>query len=106
MAFSDQGREMSSWEQVTMRALGRDFGTAVAILFVGCFGAQAAGSTMWGSNHWLHLMDTDRNGVVSKDEYAHFMRGEFRRLDLNRNGKLEPGELQAISRGGWHPTNA
>ena len=79
-------------------------GVVVAILIVGCFGAQAAGSTMWGSNHWLHLMDADRNGVVSKDEYAHFMRQEFRRLDVNRNGKLEPGELQAISRGGWNQT--
>jgi len=69
--------------------------------------AGAAGSTMWGSTHMLSLMDTNKNGVVSREEYSQFVgrtdrtgRG-FRYLDINRNGKLENNELRRINAPDW-----
>jgi hypothetical protein len=41
----------------------------------------------------LRLMDTDRNGRVSKAEFMHFMAEEFDRLDVDHSGELDPEEL-------------
>jgi hypothetical protein len=41
----------------------------------------------------LLLMDTNKNGRVSKPEYMNFMEAEFDRLDKNKNGELDPKEL-------------
>ena len=41
----------------------------------------------------LLLMDTDKNGKISKPEYMQFMEAEFDRLDKNKNGELDPREL-------------
>jgi hypothetical protein len=41
----------------------------------------------------LLLMDTDKNGKVSKAEFMAFMDAEFERLDLNRDGELDVKEL-------------
>lgn len=41
----------------------------------------------------LLLMDTDKNGKVSKKEWVDFMSREFDRLDANKNGELDPKEL-------------
>ena len=41
----------------------------------------------------LRLMDTDRNGKVSKAEYMSFMEAEFNRLDVNHDGELDVKEL-------------
>jgi Ca2+-binding EF-hand superfamily protein len=41
----------------------------------------------------LRLMDRDRNGMVSHQEFMQFMAAEFRRLDLNKDGVLDVGEL-------------
>ena len=43
----------------------------------------------------LLLMDTDKNGKISKDEYMKFMEAEFNRLDTNHNGELDVKELTA-----------
>jgi hypothetical protein len=42
----------------------------------------------------LFLMDTTRNGKISKQEYMNFMEAEFDRLDKNKNGELDPKELR------------
>ena len=42
----------------------------------------------------LLLMDTDRNGKISKQEWMKFMEAEFDRLDKDRSGELGPKELQ------------
>ena len=76
-------------------------GTAAIVFLAACVNAQAAGSTMWGPDHWLHLMDADGNGVVSKNEYLQFMRQTFKRLDANHDGKLERRELRTLGRGSW-----
>jgi len=41
----------------------------------------------------LLLMDTDKNGKISKQEYMTFMEAEFSRLDTNHNGELDVKEL-------------
>jgi len=40
------------------------------------------------------LMDTDKNGQVSKQEFMAFMEAEFNRLDKDKSGELDVQELQ------------
>jgi hypothetical protein len=41
----------------------------------------------------LLLMDTDKNGKISKKEWMNFMSAEFDRLDTDHSGELDPHEL-------------
>ena len=41
----------------------------------------------------LLLIDTDKNGKISKQEWMKFMEAEFDRLDKNKRGELDAGEL-------------
>jgi Ca2+-binding EF-hand superfamily protein len=41
----------------------------------------------------LLLMDTDKSGKVSKQEFMSFMEAEFDRLDINKDGELDVKEL-------------
>ena len=41
----------------------------------------------------LLLMDTDKSGKVSKQEWMKFMEAEFNRLDTNHDGELDVKEL-------------
>lgn len=41
----------------------------------------------------LLLMDTDKNGKISKQEWMNFMEAEFDRLDTAKNGQLDVKEL-------------
>lgn len=41
----------------------------------------------------LLLMDTDKNGKVSRKEYTNFIQAEFNRLDHDKNGDLDVKEL-------------
>jgi hypothetical protein len=43
----------------------------------------------------LSLMDTDKNGKISKQEWMNFMSAEFDRLDVDHSGELDPHELLA-----------
>jgi Ca2+-binding EF-hand superfamily protein len=45
----------------------------------------------------LLLMDTDKNGKISKQEYMAFMEKEFDRLDKDKSGELDPKELTQSS---------
>jgi hypothetical protein len=42
----------------------------------------------------LLLMDTDKNGKISKQEWMKFMEAEFDRLDKDKGGELTPKELE------------
>jgi len=41
----------------------------------------------------LLLMDTDKNGKISKQEWMKFMEAEFDRLDKSKNGELDIKEI-------------
>jgi Ca2+-binding EF-hand superfamily protein len=41
----------------------------------------------------LLLMDTDKNGKISRQEYMNFMAAEFDRLDTDKSGELDVKEL-------------
>ena len=45
----------------------------------------------------LPLMDTDKNGMVSRQEFMRFMEAEFERLDKNKKGELNVKELTQLS---------
>jgi hypothetical protein len=42
----------------------------------------------------LFLMDTDKNGRISKKEFLSFMEAEFDRLDTSKTGQLNVSELK------------
>jgi hypothetical protein len=44
----------------------------------------------------LLLMDTDKNGKVSKQEFMSFMSAEFDKLDINHDGELDVKELMQL----------
>lgn len=41
----------------------------------------------------LALMDTDKNGTISKQQWMKFMEAEFDRLDKNKKGEVDPKEV-------------
>lgn len=41
----------------------------------------------------LLLMDTNKNGKISRQEFMSFMEAEFDRLDKDKSGELDPKEL-------------
>jgi Ca2+-binding EF-hand superfamily protein len=49
----------------------------------------------------IQMMDKDKDGVVSKDEFMQFMSGEFDRLDVDKTGKLESRHLRPIRNPSW-----
>jgi hypothetical protein len=51
----------------------------------------------------LQLMDTDKNGKVSKEEFMRFMEAEFDLADKNKDGELDPRELQHLQYRLSHP---
>ena len=44
----------------------------------------------------LLLMDADKNGKVSKQEFMRFMEAEFDRLDKDKSGELDVKELTQL----------
>ena len=46
-----------------------------------------------GVKQLLLLMDTDKDGSVSKQQYMTFMEAEFERLDKSKTGHLDVREL-------------
>jgi EF hand len=53
----------------------------------------------------LLLMDTDKNGKISKQEWITFMEAEFDRLDKDKKGELDVRELAQSNLRGSHPVN-
>jgi hypothetical protein len=51
----------------------------------------------------LQLMDTDKNGKVSKEEFMRFMEAEFDYADKNKDNELDPKELKAFVQRMGHP---
>ena len=53
----------------------------------------------------LLLMDTDKNGKISKQEWMKFMEAEFDRLDKDKKGQLDAKELEQSKLRVSHPVN-
>jgi hypothetical protein len=53
----------------------------------------------------LELMDTDKNGKVSKQEFMRFMEAEFDFADKNKDGELDPAEMKKFVYRLNHPTS-
>ena len=51
----------------------------------------------------LLLMDTDKNGKISKQEWMSFMEKEFDRLDVDHSGDLDAKDLQQSRLLAAHP---
>jgi hypothetical protein len=60
---------------------------------------RAAGERM--ARRLMLMMDTDKNGAVSKDEFLEFMSQTFDRLDANKNNQLEREELRQLDDPNW-----
>ncbi|MGA2346621.1 MAG: hypothetical protein ABSF93_11490 [Candidatus Sulfotelmatobacter sp.] len=53
----------------------------------------------------LLLMDTDKSGKISKQEWMQFMEAEFDRLDKDKIGQLDAKELTQSKLRVSHPAN-
>jgi hypothetical protein len=53
----------------------------------------------------LLLIDTDKNGKISKEEWMKFMEAEFDRLDKDKKGQLDAKELEQSKLRVSHPVN-
>ena len=53
----------------------------------------------------LLLMDTDKNGKISKQEWLKFMEAEFDRLDKDKKGQLDVKELTQSKLRVSHPVS-
>jgi Ca2+-binding EF-hand superfamily protein len=51
----------------------------------------------------LLMMDTDKSGKISKQEWMAYMSAEFDRLDTDKSGQLDPKELAQSSVMASHP---
>jgi hypothetical protein len=49
----------------------------------------------------VRLMDKDKNGVVSKDEFMQFMGRAFDRMDADKSGALEHREMHQMTTPSW-----
>jgi len=53
----------------------------------------------------LLLMDTDKSGKISKQEWMKFMEAEFDRLDKHKKGQLDAKELEQSKLRVSYPVN-
>jgi Ca2+-binding EF-hand superfamily protein len=53
----------------------------------------------------LLLMDIDKSGKISKEEWMKFMESEFDRLDKDKKGQLDIKELEQSKLRVSHPVN-
>jgi len=53
----------------------------------------------------LLLVDTDKNGKISKQEWMKFMEAEFDRLDKDKKGQLDTKELEQSKLRVSHPVS-
>jgi hypothetical protein len=63
----------------------------------------AVDSGLPATEHLLFLMDTDKSGKVSKQEFMQYMEQEFDRLDGNHDGVLDLAELKKLVGSLRHP---
>jgi Ca2+-binding EF-hand superfamily protein len=62
---------------------------------------RTAGAARSDVQQLLRLMDMDKNGTVSKDEFLQFMSETYDSLDVDRSRQLEPKELRRMTIPNW-----
>lgn len=93
-------RQIFLWTIEAVLVGGMIAGTAVA-----ADNPQKVAAGVPATKQLLVLMDADKNGKVSKQEFMSFMEAEFNRLDTNHDGELDVHELTQLrvrSTGGYH----
>jgi len=65
------------------------------------FGVRTKAAAKVDVQQLLRMMDTDKSGTVSKDEFLQFMSETFSRLDVNKNDRLEREELRQWDDPNW-----
>jgi Ca2+-binding EF-hand superfamily protein len=65
------------------------------------FSKRTRAATATDVRQLVRMMDTDKNGTVSKDEFLQFMSQTFDRLDVNKSGELEREELRHLDDPDW-----
>jgi len=91
---------MGVWTMEAVLLAGMIAGTGIA-----ADNTQKVAAGVPATKQLLLLMDTDKNGKVSKQEFLSFMEAEFERLDINHDGELDVKELtqlQVRPAGGFH----
>jgi len=71
-------------------------GTVAAAVPIATDDNQKVAAGVPATKQLLLLMDTDKNGKVSKQEFMTFMEAEFARLDTNHDGELDVKELTKL----------
>jgi hypothetical protein len=79
------------WTMGAMLLAGMVAGTGVA-----ADNTQKIAAGTPATKQLLLLMDTDKNGKVSKQEFMSFMEAEFDKLDVNHDGELDVKELTQL----------
>jgi len=62
---------------------------------------STAGAAQADVRQLLRMIDKDKNGTVSKEEFLQYMGQTFDRLDVNKSGQLEPNELRQMTAPNW-----
>jgi EF hand len=83
---------------ISLVALSLVVGTVSTAAFAAARRANTAESHV---RQLLNLMDKDKNGTVSKEEFMEYMSQTFDRLDVDRSGQLERNELRRTSDPDW-----
>jgi Ca2+-binding EF-hand superfamily protein len=65
------------------------------------FGVRTNAAAKVDVQQLLHMMDTDKSGTVSKDEFLRFISERFSRLDVNKDDRLEREELRQWDDPNW-----
>ena len=83
-------------------------GVAMALIPTSAIAQSIATQTVADQDvrEMLHLMDQDKNGTVSKQEFLTFMSQTFDRLDVSQKGYLEPPQLAPLAKTKWVPCSA
>jgi EF hand len=79
------------WTMEAVLMAGMAAGTGVA-----ADNPQKVAAGVAATKQLLLLMDTDKNGKVSKQEFMSYMTAEFDRLDVNHDGELDVKELTQL----------
>ena len=82
------------------RKTGWTLAGLAAVLVAGMAGAaeppKKVAAGVYKTKELLLLMDQDRNGKVSRDEFMRFMAAEFDVLDVDHDGELDVAELTGV----------